>query len=84
MRGAGLILEEEGKDRLDSMAYCGMVWKMGVQKADSLSLGMKQVHVQRVFHTYSKPNIVTEAKKLMHRFTAEEVEALIDEAEGHS
>ena len=43
-----------------------------------------EVHVQRVFHTYSKPNIVTEARKLMHRFTEEEVEVLIDEAEGHA
>ena len=40
--------------------------------------------MQRVFHTYSKPDIVTEARKLMHRFKEEEVEALIDEAEGHS
>jgi glutaredoxin len=39
------------------------------------------LHVERVMHTYSKPNIVTEAQKLMHRFTAEEVEKLIDEAE---
>lgn len=39
------------------------------------------LHVERVMHTYSKPNIVTEAQKLMHRFTAEDVEKLIDEAE---
>lgn len=43
-----------------------------------------KVHVQRVFHTYSKPDIATEARKLMHRFTEEQVQALIDEAEGHS
>ena len=42
------------------------------------------LHVQRVFHTYSKPDIATEARKLMHRFSEEEVVALIDEAEGHS
>ncbi|MCJ1475714.1 hypothetical protein MMC13_004377 [Lambiella insularis] len=42
------------------------------------------VHVQRVFHTYSKPDIATEARKLMHRFREEEVEALLDEAEGHT
>ncbi|KAK5094756.1 hypothetical protein LTR70_003855 [Exophiala xenobiotica] len=34
-----------------------------------------------VMHTYSKPDIVCEEKKLMHRFTEEDVEALIDEAE---
>lgn len=39
------------------------------------------LHVSRVMHTYSKPDIVSEEKKLMHRFTEEEVEALIDEAE---
>lgn len=43
-----------------------------------------QLHVQRVFHTYSKPNIATEARKLMHRFTGDQVELLIDEAEGHA
>ncbi|MCJ1364586.1 hypothetical protein MMC16_003699 [Acarospora aff. strigata] len=42
------------------------------------------LHIQRVFHTYSKPDIATEARKLMHRFTDAEVEGLIDEAEGHS
>ena len=39
------------------------------------------LHVERVQHTYSKPNIVTEAQKLMHRFTVEEVEKLVDVAE---
>jgi len=43
-----------------------------------------QVHVQRVHHTYSKPDIATEARKLMHRFTEKQLEELIDEAEGHS
>ncbi|KAA6411023.1 MAG: hypothetical protein FRX48_05334 [Lasallia pustulata] len=42
------------------------------------------LHVQRIHHTYSKPDIATEARKLMHRFTEEEVEALIEEAEGHA
>jgi hypothetical protein len=40
--------------------------------------------VQRIFHTYSKPDIAAEARKLMHRFSEKEVEALIDEAEGHA
>lgn len=39
------------------------------------------LHVERVQHTYAKPNIVTEAQKLMHRFTVEEVEAKIDATE---
>jgi glutaredoxin len=39
------------------------------------------LHVQRVFYTYSKPDIVSEAKKLMHRFSSEDVERLVDEAE---
>lgn len=39
------------------------------------------LHVARVMHTYSKPDIVCEERKLMHRFTEEQVEALIDEAE---
>lgn len=39
------------------------------------------LHVQRVFYTYSKPDIVSEARKLMHRFSSEEIENLIDEAE---
>lgn len=39
------------------------------------------LHVQRVSYTYSKPDIVSEAKKLMHRFSVEEVERLVREAE---
>lgn len=39
------------------------------------------LHVERVFHTYSKPNIISEAKKLMHRFEVADVEKLIDETE---
>ncbi len=39
------------------------------------------LHVERVFHTYSKPNIITQPRKLMHRFQVDEVEKLIDEAE---
>ena len=45
---------------------------------------MLQLHVQRVFYTYSKSDIVTEARKLMHRFSDVEIEAVMDEAEGHS
>jgi len=54
------------------------------QWKDMYEFDVPVVHVQRVFHTYSKPDIVTEARKLMHRFKEEEVEALIGEAEGHS
>lgn len=39
------------------------------------------LHVSRVFHTYSKPDIVSQEKKLFHRFSEAEIEALIDEAE---
>jgi glutaredoxin len=39
------------------------------------------LHIERVFHTNPKPNIVTEAKKLWHRFSAEDIEKLVDEAE---
>jgi glutaredoxin len=39
------------------------------------------LHVSRVMHTYSKPDIVSPEKKLMHRFTVDDVEALIEEAE---
>ena len=39
------------------------------------------LHVERVQHTYSKPNIVTEPKKLFHRFSEDDIEKLIDEAE---
>jgi glutaredoxin len=39
------------------------------------------LHVSRVFHTYSKPDIVSEEKKLFHRFSEKEVETLIDDAE---
>lgn len=39
------------------------------------------LHVNRVMYTYSKPDVVTLEKKLMHRFTVEEVEASIEDAE---
>lgn len=48
---------------------------------DAYAWDVPVLHVERVMHTYSKPNIVTEAQKLMHRFTEAEIEGLIDEAE---
>ena len=42
------------------------------------------LHVERVMHTYAKPDIVTQARKLMHRFSERQVEELLDEAEGHA
>ncbi|MCJ1286969.1 hypothetical protein MMC26_006316 [Xylographa opegraphella] len=81
---AKTVLESLGKRRsfeyneVDVMAEGQKEWK------DMYEFDVPVVHVQRVFHTYSKPNIVTEARKLMHRFQEEEVEALIDEAEGHT
>ncbi|MCJ1402574.1 hypothetical protein MMC11_005794 [Xylographa trunciseda] len=65
-------------NEVDVMAEGQNEWK------DMYEFDVPVVHVQRVFHTYSKPDIVTEARKLMHRFKEEEVEVLIDEAEGHS
>lgn len=48
---------------------------------DVYAFDVPVLHVERVFHTYSKPNIVTEAQKLFHRFSVQEVEKLIDTAE---
>ncbi|MCJ1392035.1 hypothetical protein MMC18_004902 [Xylographa bjoerkii] len=70
-------------NEVDVMAKGQKEWK-DMYEFDVPVVECPKVHVQRVFHTYSKPNIVTEARKLMHRFKEEEVEALIDEAEGHS
>jgi glutaredoxin len=61
-------------------------------EVDVMAVGQKQwkrlyqyetpvLHVERVFHAYSKPNVVTEAKKLWHRFSVEDIEKLVDEAE---
>ncbi len=60
---------------IDVMAKGQEHWK-GLYELDT-----PVVHVQRVFYTYSKPDIVSEAKKLMHRFSSEEIEILVDEAE---
>ena len=40
------------------------------------------VHVERVHHTYSKPDIKTLVGKIMHRFNEKEIENLVDQAEG--
>lgn len=48
---------------------------------DKYAFDVPVLHVSRVMHTYSKPDIVSEEKKLMHRFEVAEVERLIDEAE---
>lgn len=52
--------------------------------SDPFGLTFYQVHVQRILHTYAKPDIAAEARKLMHRFSQSDLEALIDEAEGHA
>ena len=39
------------------------------------------LHVERVLHTYSEPDTVTEAKQLWHRFSVEDAEKLVDEVE---
>lgn len=43
-----------------------------------------KLHVQRVFHTYSRSRVAPEARKLMHRFDEKQVEKLIDEVEQDS
>lgn len=48
---------------------------------DAYAFDVPVLHVSRVFHTYSKPDIVSQERKLMHRFSEQEVEDLIDEAE---
>lgn len=48
---------------------------------DAYAFDVPVLHVNRVFHTYSKPDIVTEEKKLFHRFTEKEIDTLIDDAE---
>jgi glutaredoxin len=42
------------------------------------------LHVERITHPYAKPNVVSEAKKLMHRFSEKQVESLMDEAKGRT
>ena len=48
---------------------------------DVYAFDVPVLHVSRVMHTYSKKDIISEERKLMHRFSEEDVEALIDEAE---
>lgn len=60
---------------IDVMAQGEEKWK------DLYEYDTPVLHVQRVSHTYSKPDVVSEAKKLMHRFSPEDVEKLVDEAE---
>ena len=60
---------------IDVMAVGQTQWK------DKYEFDTPVLHVERIFHTYSKPNIVSDPWKLMHRFTAEEVDKLVDEAE---
>ena len=61
-------------------------------EVDVMAAGQKQwrkmyefdtpvLHVERVFHTYSKPNVVSDTRKLWHRFSTEEIEKLVDEAQ---
>lgn len=63
---------------VDVMASGQKQWK------DLYEFDTPVLHVQRVMHAYAKPDVVVEAKKLMHRFSEEDVEILVDEAEGHS
>lgn len=62
---------------IDVMARGQEAWK-GFYEFD-----VPVLHVQRVFSTSSKP-VVSEAKKLMHRFSPDEIESLVDEAQAGS
>lgn len=48
---------------------------------DMYAFDVPVLHVSRVFHTYAKRNIVSDERKLFHRFSEQQVEELIDEAE---
>lgn len=74
-------LEEVRKKRTVDYHEVDIIAEGQQEWRDIYEFDVPVLHVERVFHTYSKPNIVTEAKKLMHRFTVEEVEKLIDETE---
>lgn len=78
------VLQELGKTRsfdyheVDVMTSGQQQWKLAYE------FDTPVVHVQRVFHTYAKPDITTEPGKMFHRFTKDEVESLVEEAEGYS
>ncbi|KAL9638188.1 MAG: hypothetical protein Q9164_001723, partial [Protoblastenia rupestris] len=78
------ILKDIGKSRsfdyyeIDVMSKDQEHWK------NAYEFDTPVIHVQRVFHTYAKPDIATEPEKLMHRFEKEEVERLVDKTEGQS
>jgi glutaredoxin len=46
---------------IDIMAPDQKQWR------DHYDFDVPVLHVERVFHTYSKPNLITEPQKLMHR-----------------
>ena len=48
---------------------------------DMYAFDVPVLHVSRVMHTYSKPDIISEEKKLFHRFSEAQIEELINEAE---
>lgn len=43
-----------------------------------------KIHVQRVRHTHTEDQVALEARKLMHRFSHEQVEGLIEEVQTHT
>lgn len=63
---------------IDVMAPGQKRWK------DVYEFDTPVLHVERIMDTSTKPDIVSEAKKLMHRFSEAEIDKLLDEAEGHS
>lgn len=43
-----------------------------------------KLYAQRVIGIYSQPDIATESRQLMHRFTEDQVERLLDKCEGQT
>jgi hypothetical protein len=71
-RNRGIVVDYR---EIDVMAAGQQAWRQ-LYEFDTPVL-----HVQRVTHTYAKPDVVSDPSELMHRFVADEVERLVDEAE---
>lgn len=78
---AKVRLAEVQKRRTVEYREVDIMDKANKEWLDCYAFDVPVLHVSRVFHTYSKPDIVSEEKKLFHRFSEQDVEALIDDAE---
>ena len=80
--------------QVDVMASDQRQWKMlyefdapvvgSTPHEESATESNLKLHVQRIVHTTSEPQIVPQARKLMHRFDENQVEKLINEVEQDS